>query len=129
VWLLQSSSNLTSWTEIEALKIHNGSFQRGIPRDAAMLFSRAYYDAARQNIFQHDGKRVGFARDIVQLRRSCLAAELFYPTNSWAGQHARSERHDRRRCEAWPGSVLRQTAFNESNRVLLLVPSAGTWFL
>ncbi len=53
VWILQSSSNLTSWTEVEALKIHNGSFQRGIPRaaDIPSAFFRAYYDPARQNIF------------------------------------------------------------------------------
>ena len=53
VWILQSSSNLTSWTEVEALKIHNGSFQRGIPRAAntQAAFFRAYYDPARQNVF------------------------------------------------------------------------------
>ena len=28
VWVLQSSSNLATWTEVEALKIHNGSFAR-----------------------------------------------------------------------------------------------------
>jgi len=53
VWVLQSSSNLTSWTEVAALKIHNGSFQRAIPRDTSKpgLFFRAFYDPARQNIF------------------------------------------------------------------------------
>ncbi len=53
VWILQSSSNLTTWTEVEALKIHNGSFTRSFGRDAANpnLFFRAFYDSARQEIF------------------------------------------------------------------------------
>lgn len=52
VWVLQSSSNLTSWTDVEALKLHNGSFARSIARDAAKpnLFFRAYYDSTRQDI-------------------------------------------------------------------------------
>lgn len=52
VWVLQSSSNLATWTEVEALKIHNGSFARSWARDAAKpnLFFRAYHDSARQDI-------------------------------------------------------------------------------
>src|ERR1041384_4303693 len=52
VWTLQSSSNLTDWAEVEALKVHNGSFARQFAPDAAspVLFFRAVYDAARQDI-------------------------------------------------------------------------------
>ena len=53
VWILQSSSNLTAWSEVEALKIHNGSFARSFANDAAnpRQFFRAYYDPARQDVF------------------------------------------------------------------------------
>ena len=51
VWLLQSSTNLTNWTEIAALKLHNGSFARGIPPATTPgLMFRAVYDPARQTI-------------------------------------------------------------------------------
>lgn len=51
VWLLQSSTNLTSWTEVAALKLHNGSFSRGIaPVAAPGLMFRAVYEPARQTI-------------------------------------------------------------------------------
>ena len=52
VWVLQSSSNLTTWTEVEALKIHNGSFSRSFARDVAKpnLFFRAFYDSNRQDV-------------------------------------------------------------------------------
>lgn len=52
VWILQSSSDFTSWTEAGAIKIHNGSFQRGFARDATRpnQFFRAFYDAARQDV-------------------------------------------------------------------------------
>ncbi len=51
VWVLQSSTNLTNWAEVTALKLHNGSFQHGIPPAAPpnVLF-RAVYDPARQTI-------------------------------------------------------------------------------
>ncbi len=53
VWILQSSSDLTTWTDVEALKIHNGSFSRAFTKDASKpnLFFRAFYDSTRQNIF------------------------------------------------------------------------------
>lgn len=51
VWVLQSSSNLTSWTEVAALKLHNGRFARTFPREATPgLFFRGYYDSARQDL-------------------------------------------------------------------------------
>src|ERR1041384_8145859 len=52
VWVLQSSSNFTDWTEVDVLKIHNGSFARPFAPDAAnpSVFFRAFYDTARQNI-------------------------------------------------------------------------------
>src|SRR5262249_54423127 len=52
VWVLQSSSNLTDWAEVDVLKIHNGSFARQFAPDAANpgIFFRAVYDTARQNI-------------------------------------------------------------------------------
>jgi cytochrome c peroxidase len=52
VWVLQSSSNLTNWSEAAALKIHNGSFAQGIPKAGATpnVFFRAFYDSARQDV-------------------------------------------------------------------------------
>ena len=51
VWLLQSSTNLTNWIEISALKLHNGSFARGIPPVATPNLSfRAIFDPAQQTI-------------------------------------------------------------------------------
>jgi cytochrome c peroxidase len=50
VWMLESSSNQTTWTGLEALKVHNGSFARGFVA-APLVFFRAYYDATRQDIF------------------------------------------------------------------------------
>src|SRR5207248_2026288 len=49
VWILQSSSDLTTWSEVEALKVHNGSFARGFTA-APLVFFHAYYDPARQDI-------------------------------------------------------------------------------
>ena len=51
VWVIQSSTNLTSWTDVESWKIHNGSFRRGFTNAAnSNLFYRAFYDSARQDI-------------------------------------------------------------------------------
>jgi len=48
-WILQSSSNFSTWTEVESLQVYNGSFQRRYTNGAAgNLFYRVYYDAARQ---------------------------------------------------------------------------------
>jgi cytochrome c peroxidase len=48
-WIIQSSSNLASWTEAESLKIFNGSYQRTYTNLAGgNLFYRAFYDATRQ---------------------------------------------------------------------------------
>jgi cytochrome c peroxidase len=48
-WIVQSSSNLTSWAEVENLKIHNGIFRRSYTNaGAANIYFRAFYDAARQ---------------------------------------------------------------------------------
>jgi len=53
VWVLQSSSNLTTWTDAATLKIHNGSVANSFARDGAKpsLFFRAYYDSTRQDLF------------------------------------------------------------------------------
>lgn len=51
VWVIASSSNLTSWTEVESLKIFNGSYHRSYTNPAGgNVFYRAYYDATRQTI-------------------------------------------------------------------------------
>ena len=48
-WIVASSSNLTSWTEVENLKVFNGTYQRSYTNIAgAKLFYRAFYDATRQ---------------------------------------------------------------------------------
>jgi cytochrome c peroxidase len=52
VWVIQRSSNLVSWTEFEAVKIHNGRFRRALP-DAASKpgeFFRAEFDPSRQTM-------------------------------------------------------------------------------
>jgi cytochrome c peroxidase len=49
VWVIQSSSNLTSWAEVDSLKIFNGYYRHSYTNSAGgNLFYRAYYDAARQ---------------------------------------------------------------------------------
>lgn len=52
VWVLESSSNLTAWAEVAALKIHNGSFFRSFTKDASTpgLFFRANFDSSRQDL-------------------------------------------------------------------------------
>lgn len=51
VWLLQSSTNLTNWTEIAALKLHNGTFSHRVTAGTSTsLLFRAVYEPARQTI-------------------------------------------------------------------------------
>lgn len=51
VWILQSSTNITNWTEVAALKLHNGFFSRGIaPVATTSLLFRAVFEPARQTI-------------------------------------------------------------------------------
>jgi cytochrome c peroxidase len=51
VWIIQSSSNLTSWSEVESLKIFNGNYNRSFTNIAnADLFYRAFYDPASPTI-------------------------------------------------------------------------------
>jgi cytochrome c peroxidase len=51
VWVIQSSSDLTSWSEVESLKIFNGNYNRTYTNTSnANLFFRAFYDPANQNI-------------------------------------------------------------------------------
>jgi cytochrome c peroxidase len=52
VWILQGSSNLSEWSEVEAVKVHNGMFQKGFATDAGNpnQFFRMLYDAARQDV-------------------------------------------------------------------------------
>lgn len=51
VWLLQHSTDLTNWTEVAAIKLHNGFFLRGVAggTNAQSLF-RAVFEPARQTI-------------------------------------------------------------------------------
>jgi cytochrome c peroxidase len=51
VWVIQSSSNLTSWTTVESLKVFNGSFNRSYTNSAGgNIFYRAGFVPAGQNI-------------------------------------------------------------------------------
>jgi cytochrome c peroxidase len=51
VWAVQSSSNLTSWTTVESLKVFNGSYHRSYTNSPnGNLFYRAVYDPTQQNI-------------------------------------------------------------------------------
>lgn len=49
-WKLQSSTNLSIWTDVETWKVHNGRFVKSIPRAAAPLaqYFRTVYDPAQQ---------------------------------------------------------------------------------
>jgi len=49
VWVLQRSTDLTNWTEVAPLKLHNGSFNLGVPAAPSALF-RAVFLPARQTI-------------------------------------------------------------------------------
>jgi len=53
VWIIQTSSNLLNWTELETWKIHNGSYHRSYTNTvpAPNQFYRAFYDVTRQDIF------------------------------------------------------------------------------
>jgi cytochrome c peroxidase len=51
VWIIQGSSNLTSWQELSTWKVHNGSFQGLVSEDSnPILFYRAIYDPLRQDV-------------------------------------------------------------------------------
>jgi cytochrome c peroxidase len=51
VWVITSSSNLTSWKEVESLKVFNGSFYRSYTNPpGGNVFYRAFYDESRQTI-------------------------------------------------------------------------------
>ncbi len=51
VWAIQSSSNLTTWTPVENLKVFNGTYHRTYTNGAAKnLFYRAYFHGTNQTI-------------------------------------------------------------------------------
>ncbi len=53
VWVLQSSPNLSTWTDVETWKVHNGNFHRAltfIPAPGLRLFYRTVYDPAHAAI-------------------------------------------------------------------------------
>jgi cytochrome c peroxidase len=52
VWVLQTSTNFTTWTEMDAWKINNGNYHLTLGRYGAApsFFYRAIYDPARQTI-------------------------------------------------------------------------------
>jgi cytochrome c peroxidase len=48
-WIIQASSNLTSWTEVESLKVFNGTYHRSYTNAPnGNVFYRAFYDSTRQ---------------------------------------------------------------------------------
>ena len=51
-WILEGSSNFVNWTEVDAIKVHNGSFQRRFAAEVTspQFFFRTVYDPARQGI-------------------------------------------------------------------------------
>ncbi len=53
VWVLQSSPDLVTWTDVETWKVHNGNFHRPLsytPAPGLRLFYRTVYDPARADI-------------------------------------------------------------------------------
>ncbi|HEV2692189.1 MAG TPA: cytochrome c peroxidase [Verrucomicrobiae bacterium] len=53
VWIMSSSTNLTSWSEIGSWKVHNGTYHASFTNSAGTpnTFYRAFYDPTRQTIF------------------------------------------------------------------------------
>ncbi len=51
-WIVQTSTNLTDWTETDVCKIHNGRYRMAVGTGAAprAQFYRAVYDPARQTV-------------------------------------------------------------------------------
>ena len=51
VWVVQSSSNLISWTTVERVKVFNGTYHRSYTNGSnGNLFYRAFYDSTLQTI-------------------------------------------------------------------------------
>ena len=53
VWVMQSSPNLATWTDVETWKVHNGNFHRSVgftPAPGVRLFYRTVYDPAHAAI-------------------------------------------------------------------------------
>jgi cytochrome c peroxidase len=53
LYVLQSSPNLTDWTNVETVKVHNGHFRRQFtyyPATTPRSFFRAFYDPARADV-------------------------------------------------------------------------------
>jgi cytochrome c peroxidase len=51
VWVVQTSSNLISWTTVENVKVFNGTFHRSYTNSSnGNLFYRAFYDSTQQTI-------------------------------------------------------------------------------
>src|SRR5262245_59172101 len=55
VWIVERSTNLTTWTELEAVKIHNGRFRRALTNfdSGTEQFFRAYFNSARQDLVSY----------------------------------------------------------------------------
>src|SRR5580704_7628839 len=51
VWVIQNSSDLTTWTAVESVKVFNGRYRRSYANSAdGNLFYRTFYDPTMQNI-------------------------------------------------------------------------------
>jgi cytochrome c peroxidase len=51
LWILEATTNLNTWNEVAAWKIHNGDFSRTLPKDPGeKIFYRAFNDAARTDV-------------------------------------------------------------------------------
>lgn len=51
VWVIQSSSNLTSWNTVETLKVFNGIYHRSYTNSAGgNFYFRTFFDGTNQNI-------------------------------------------------------------------------------
>ncbi len=50
-WVIQSSSDLRSWSDVELVKVFNGAFNRNYPLPpGGKVFYRTFYDSTRQTI-------------------------------------------------------------------------------
>lgn len=80
VWILESATQLTNWTEVAALKLHNGSFARGIPPGAtAKLLFRAVYDPVRQTILSATTNALRLPTSPFNYASPALPARFFQP--------------------------------------------------
>ncbi len=77
-WVIQSSSNLTSWTTVETLKVFNGSYQRSYTNSAGgNLYYRANFNATNQTIADTTTNALGLPATNYNYSNPALPVEFY----------------------------------------------------